>query len=1403
MMLKTPLQIAAILTIAAWTPLASLHAQDRVVVPDFTKGDQIPTDSRHDWNLGPTGLRGWIFCDKLVTTDARQILITQVDQGSPAADAFRVGDVILGVGGKPFSFDPRTELGTAITTAETKAAEGKLALTRWREGQSDEVVLQLQVLGSYGATAPFDCDKSQRLLDQGCKALAVRMSQPDYRAMDPIPRSLNALALLASGNPEYLPVLKREAQWAAGYSNKSMQTWYYGYCMLFLSEYSLATGDESVLPGLTRLAVEAAKGQSAVGSWGHGFAISDGRLGGYGMMNSPGVVLTISLVLAREAGVKDVAVDHAIERSAKLLRFYIGKGSIPYGDHAPWMEGHEDNGKCGMAAVLFNALGEAKGAEFYSRMSVAAHGPERDCGHCGNYFNMLWAMPSVALSGPNASGAWMMEFGSWYFDLARHWDGSYPHQGPPENEHDSFHGFDATGTYLLAYAAPLKKIRLTGAGNSVVPNLDAVTSESLIVDGRGWDNKDRHSVYDQFTDEQLVERLGSWSPIVRERAAIAIGRRREAPVAAIVKLLDSPRLEARYGACQALSKLGKQAASAVGALQTCLLEEDLWLRVMAATALAKLGPAAKPAIPKLLELLAEVDKANDPRGMQQRYLSFALFDGGGMLRGSLDGVDREALYRAVRAGLKNEDGRARGSLSSVYQNLSARDIDPLLPEVYQAITEPAPSGEMFADGIRVEGLRVFAEHRIEEGIQACVRYTREQNPWASEKRTPELMAILLRYGTHAQAVVPELTALANYFENDEPNFPKELMKQKAKSVRDTIRAIEAATETPELRRLTNEENEEEPKAKEPKAKEPQAKEPENGSAKVPLKVFILAGQSNMEGHAEIRTFDYLGRDPATAPLLQEMRSPDGTPRVCEQVWMSYLTGPHDGSANGEGLGKLTAGFGARGDQPTKNGGKIGPEFTFGITMENELKQPILIIKTAWGGRSLNTEFRPPSAGPYTLPKQIQDLWDKHPQGAHGIPNLEDRKKWQADKDAACGVFYRMMVEHVKKVLADPARVCPAYDPDAGYEIAGFVWLQGFNDLVDGQTYPNGNYDEYSRLLAHFIRDVRKDLAAPAMPFVIGVLGVDGEKHVSFRKAMAAPAAMPEFQGNVVAVDTAPFWDRAIEAAEPKRGKYNEIVDTAHALKADGTLDRDRKWDRFWKPIGKPLPEERSWRYITVGATEAKDRLEAFTDRRFRDITLPDAWKNWVAPDFDDSEWKSGHAPIGKGVWKHSGITLDKHPSTWGQEEFLLMRSTFEVDDLDYASYRLAILARQGFHVYLNGHKIHTYIWWKDHPCYRSIVLDREQVQHLKQGKNVLAVYANDQYSPGSPEHYGAMDAWIEGITRADQEKLDRALEEVLSPHDREVLAGASNGGYHYFGSAKIFAQMGQAFAEANLKLIKK
>jgi hypothetical protein len=150
------------------------RASKQMTLPDFTKGDSVPEGANHDWNLGATGARGWMFSDKMVTTDARQISITKVEKGSPADGELTVGDVILGVNGKPFSYDPRTEFGKALSTAESEA--GKLSLIRWRKGKQESVVVKLPVLGSYSATAPYNCPKSKRIFEQGCKALAQRIA---------------------------------------------------------------------------------------------------------------------------------------------------------------------------------------------------------------------------------------------------------------------------------------------------------------------------------------------------------------------------------------------------------------------------------------------------------------------------------------------------------------------------------------------------------------------------------------------------------------------------------------------------------------------------------------------------------------------------------------------------------------------------------------------------------------------------------------------------------------------------------------------------------------------------------------------------------------------------------------------------------------------------------------------------------------------------------------------------------------------------------------------------------------------------------------------------------------------------------------------------------------------------
>ena len=310
----------------------------------------------------------------------------------------------------------------------------------------------------------------------------------------------------------------------------------------------------------------------------------------------------------------------------------------------------------------------------------------------------------------------------------------------------------------------------------------------------------------------------------------------------------------------------------------------------------------------------------------------------------------------------------------------------------------------------------------------------------------------------------------------------------------------------------------------------------------PLKVYILAGQSNMVGHAAVSTFDYMEKYPVTAPILKEMRNADGTMRVFDDVWISSI-----GSAEKERYGKLTVGYGASNDL------KIGPEYTFGIYMQKFVDEPILIIKTAWGGKSLHTDFRPPGAGPYEFNEFQLNLLKER-----GM----DIEKVKADKIKDAGVNYCLMIGHVKSVLDDIQRVYPHYNPDQGYELAGFVWFQGWNDMVDSQVYPNrtnpGGYHMYSDLLAQFIRDVRQDLTAPQMPFVIGVMGVGGETtdhQKYFRQAMAAPAYLSEFRDNVHVVHTEKYWDPVLgELAE----RWGQVRNKSRSLNQDESLSPSRR-----------------------------------------------------------------------------------------------------------------------------------------------------------------------------------------------------------------------------------------------------
>ncbi|MBU01530.1 MAG: hypothetical protein CME14_09805, partial [Gemmatimonadetes bacterium] len=248
-------------------------------VPDLTK--TIDFERSAVFHLGPTGAKGWIYvADNFMTTDARQILVTEVEAGSVSEGVLEVGDVILGIGDKLFTSDARMALGWAIDEAESAENKGILKLIRWRpvkdatprKGTRAMVALKLRVMGSYSDVAPWKCPKTKLILKD---ALKVIVESKDMGRL-----GATALALLATGEKEHLALVREylhNQKWASPELKISVeiggkQSWSSGFHNLLLTEYFLASGDEYVLPAIREYAIKTAMGQSGGGTWGHGFA---------------------------------------------------------------------------------------------------------------------------------------------------------------------------------------------------------------------------------------------------------------------------------------------------------------------------------------------------------------------------------------------------------------------------------------------------------------------------------------------------------------------------------------------------------------------------------------------------------------------------------------------------------------------------------------------------------------------------------------------------------------------------------------------------------------------------------------------------------------------------------------------------------------------------------------------------------------------------------------------------------------------------------------------------------------------------------------------------------------------------------------------------------------------------
>ena len=814
------------LIFAVFAVAPAFGAEPPKTPPDLTASNWM--DRKLTYNLGATGLRGWIYTRPAnyfdsqqgrTTTASRQILVTHVGGKSPADGVMQVDDVILGTGGKLFTDDARKSFALAIQEAEKESNGGVLKLTCWRAGQTNEVQLKLRVMGTYNATAPYDCPKSKLIFDEACLVLAKESLREDWSG------AVNGLALLATGNPDYLPRVQAYARKIGPPTLKlqlksGMVIWDWGYKNLFLCEYFFLTGDKAVLHAINEYTIALAKGQSRYGTFGHGIAppSPEGELHGsippYGPVNAAGLVGNLAIVMGKKCGVKHPEMDPAIDRASKFFGYFVDKGAIPYGEHMPWAN-HDNNGKNAMAAMLFAVQGDrTKEAQFFAKMVTASY-QNREYGHTGQGFSYLWGALGANTGGPKAAAAFFKE-SSWHFDLVRRSDGSFTYDGgeqygPGRTDDNTYYGrssydgLSPAATYVLTYSLPLNKLHITGRDANQKNWLSKQHVSEAITSGRFDLDRKSKSI------EELMTALGDWSPVASSWAAEELGKRpeRKELVPRLIAMAEGPDARKRQGAAETLGYIKSEEALPV--LVRLLTHEDRWLRVKAANSLKRMGDTAKPVVPGMLKAVVTTAEPvepvvwEDPIQLTHGELAAALFQG--LLRGSIKGVDPELLYPAIRAISRNADGMARATLTRTFTELlTIEDVQALAPDILAAIKTRCPADTMFGNEIRMAGFRVLAKYHFKEAIEAGVEFAKTQGGHGSESRTGEIMKGIVSYGAAARGAMPGLKELivALHDQCARGEFPKgELNNRRVSAVENAIKSIEAATTQPELRSIAS------------------------------------------------------------------------------------------------------------------------------------------------------------------------------------------------------------------------------------------------------------------------------------------------------------------------------------------------------------------------------------------------------------------------------------------------------------------------------------------------------------------------------------------------------------------------------------------------------------------------
>jgi len=739
-------------------PLRKINAKSLffLVMTIFMVADPICAKKKAPMGtmIGPTGISG-LYQPKWPKTP-KEIKVTEIEKGSPASGTeLKPGDLIVGFGKEMFKKNPLWHLAEAIEKAESSDGSMPLLLKSGKE-----VNIKLDPIGAYSSTAPYDCPKSNKIITRAAEALLKSKSGGGAT-------KTHLLGLMATGEKKYIDIVKEKIysgglltpdsksidDYLNGGENKfGSSGWSWGYNLITLGEYYLLTKDEKALPAIRIYSLALARGQDALGLWGHKMARAPKhRAPGYGTMNQPSISNLIGMMIAQKCGIKDPVLDKAVEKTYACISNVAGKGGFSYGSGGAYTQYFNNNGTSGSGAMAMALNGNQEGATFFSKAAATSYN-NLTSGHASSFFNPLWTPLGTSLSGPEVTHEFFRR-SLWYFNGERHWKGGFPQKTSAGA---------VAGQALLTYCLPRKALLITGREADPSIYVKGQEVEQVIMMSQG--NYDKKSI------DELVKLLHHPFIQVRTKAIKPLARKLKDEVVkkkVMSSIVDGDD-QTKINVLSLMSSCPKDFALDYSAWIGKILrnkKESLIVRVEAAKTISNsiFQNVHAEYFADILTLIIE-DELQPDRFRQKdntlgKSVAAILWAKGSTVK-TFDmelKIDKELIYAAANKLLSHKKRKAREAGTGLLLGMPKEDFHKIGKELMHVLKDEDPGYFDYSSAINVPGMTLLAKMNIKEGLDLLHHAIYHGGgKWAFKYRA--LMNTLPHYGANAEPYISKFEA---------------------------------------------------------------------------------------------------------------------------------------------------------------------------------------------------------------------------------------------------------------------------------------------------------------------------------------------------------------------------------------------------------------------------------------------------------------------------------------------------------------------------------------------------------------------------------------------------------------------------------------------------------------------